>query len=189
MAREDQGTTGFGNGIAIPHTRIEGMSDFLLFVVTSKRGVDFDAIDKKRVYIFFVLLGPEGRVTEHLKILASISHVLASSNVKKEILSARSVTAVYEAFLRNVRFIEGQKRGPQPMKALFIILYEQKLLYDILEFFVEEGIEGATIIDSAGMGEYVSNIPLFASFIGFMNADKNRSKTIIAIIELNNFIG
>ena len=180
--REEQGSTGFGNGIAIPHCRITGMSDFFLFILTSRRGVEFDSIDKKKVQVFFVLLGPDDKIAEHLKILASISRVLSGTNVKREILNAKSKTAVYEAFLRNIQFAEGETFAPRKMKALFVILYEDEFFYDILEFFIEEGIEGATIIDSSGMGKYISNIPLFASFIGFMNQDKNRSRTVVAMV-------
>ena len=53
------------------------------------------------------------------------------------------------------------------------------------EFFIEEGIDGATVLESSGMGHYISNIPLFASFIGFMNEDKNRSRTIVAMVPEN----
>ena len=51
-----------------------------------------------------------------------------------------------------------------------------------MEYFIQEGIDGATIVESSGMGEYISNIPLFASFIGFMNENKHSSKTIMAMI-------
>ena len=182
LGREEQGSTGFGEGIAIPHARIPGMSDFLFFVVTSRRGVDFDSVDKKKVHVFFVLLGPDDKPTEHLKILATVSRVLSSTNVKWEILSARSSTAMYEALLRHVRSVEGVSVAPRAMRALFVILYQEQFLHSILEFFIEEGIEGATIIDSFGMGEYISNVPLFASFAGFMNKSKNKSRTIIAMV-------
>ncbi|MBD3390439.1 MAG: hypothetical protein GF418_00350 [Chitinivibrionales bacterium] len=182
IERENQGSTGIGNGIAIPHTRLPGMKRFLLFIVTSERGVDFSAIDRKRVRMFFVLLGPEEQVNEHLKILAAISHVLTSSNVKREIQGAITSTALYEAFLRNVRIAESGTTPEQNFKALFVILYVDDFFYDILEFFIQEGIEGATVLESSGMGQYISNIPLFASFIGFMNEDKNRSRTIVAMI-------
>jgi PTS system nitrogen regulatory IIA component len=180
--REQQGSTGIGNGIAIPHTRMQGIDRFVLFIVTSQRGIDFAAIDHKKVHTFFVLIGPEDKVNEHLKILAAISHVLTSSNAKKEIRSAITTTALYEAFLRNVRIAESDKQQAQKMKALFVILYIDDFFYDILEFFIQEGIEGATVLESSGMGQYISNIPLFASFIGFMNEDKNRSRTIVAMI-------
>ena len=182
LGREKQGSTGFGNEVAIPHARVRGMTEFLLFIVTSRRGVEFDAVDKKKVHVFFVLLGPDDKPTEHLKILAAVSRVLAGTSVKRELLGARSSTGVYEAFLRHVRSVEGEAGGPRAMKALFVILYEEEFLYSILEFFIQEGIEGATIIDSSGMGEYISNVPLFASFIGFMNQSKNKSRTLIAMI-------
>lgn len=185
MAREDQGSTGFGNGVAIPHTRVKGMKEFLLFLITTRKGVDFGAIDHKRVQVFFVLLGPDDQVNEHLKALAAVSRVLSNSNVKKEILSASGPTAACESFLRNVRYVEGGRPSAQKMRVLYVILYLDELLYDILEFFIEQGVEGATIVESSGMGRYISNIPLFASFIGFMNEDKTSSRTIMALVPEN----
>lgn len=181
--REQQGTTGFGDGIAIPHARIEGMEHSLLFIVTSHRGVDFEAMDKKRVHVFFILLGPEDKAEEHLKILAALSRLLSATRIKNELLSAKSNNAIYETFVRNSMGEEERGRGvSRKMKLMYIILYEQEFLYDILEFLIEEGVEGATIMESSGMGQYISNIPLFASFIDFMKEDKNLSKTILALI-------
>jgi mannitol/fructose-specific phosphotransferase system IIA component (Ntr-type) len=184
-AREEQGSTGFGNGVALPHTRVKGMNEFLLFLVTTRKGVDFGAIDHKRVQVFFVLLGPDEQVNEHLKALAAVSRVLSNSNVKKEILGASGPTAACEAFLRNVRYVEGERPAVRKMRVLYVILYLDELLYDILEFFIEQGIEGATIVESSGMGRYISNIPLFASFIGFMNEDKTSSRMIMALVPEN----
>lgn len=180
--RERQGSTGFGNEVAIPHARIRGMTEFLLFIVTSHKGVEFDAVDKKKVHVFFVLFGPDDKPAEHLKILAAVSRMLASTNVKRDVLEARSSTGVYEVFLRHARSAEGEAGRPRAVKALFVILYEEEFLHGILELFIQEGIEGATIMDSSGMGEYVSNVPLFASFVGSMNKRKNRSRTLIAMI-------
>jgi len=182
MERERQGSTGFGNGIAIPHTRIAGMKEFVLFIATSRSGVDFDSIDKKKAQVFFTLIGPEEQVNEHLKLLAGISRVLANPHVKKELLQAETPEVLAESFLRNVRNLEKGAVARKKMKALFVVLYIEDFFYNILEFFIEEGIEGATVFESSGMGEYISNIPLFASFIGFMNENKNQSKTIMALV-------
>lgn len=182
MERESQGSTGFGNEIAIPHARIEGMEEFLLYIAVSKRGVEFDAMDKKRVKVFFVILGPAEQVNEHLKILASVSRMLGHTNLKKELLGANTRTVVYETFVKNIAEGTGQKKEKQKMKALFIILFIDDFLNEILEFFIQAGIDGATIIDSFGMGEYISNVPLFATFIGFMNENKTRSKTLLTMI-------
>lgn len=182
MEREKQGTTGFGNGIAIPHARIPGMKDFIVFVISSRHGIDYQALDKKKVHLIFVILGPEEKAKEHLQLLASISRVLSITSAKKELKSALTATALYESFIRNTKVAITPKKKIQKMKLMYIVLYFDEYLYDILELFIQEGIEGATIVDSYGMGEYISNIPLFATFIGFMNENKNHSKLIMALI-------
>ncbi len=181
--REAQGTTGFGKGLAIPHTRIKGMDEFLLFIITSNKGVNFEAIDNKKVNIFFVLLGPEVEVRTHLKILAGISRLMSNASIKNELLKAPSILALYEAFVRHTEIQEQKEEVKKKKRLMYIILYMEEFLYEILEFLIEKGVEGATIIDSFGMGQYISNIPLFASFIGFMKENKNQSKTIILIID------
>lgn len=180
--REELGSTGFGNGIAIPHARIPGMKEFIIFIVTS-RGVEFDAIDKKKVKLFFVILGPEEAVNEHLQILAAISRCLGQTSLKDELLGSRKNEVLIEIFQKNT--IEEKKQASdkkQKMKLMIIILYLDEFLYHILEYFIEEEIDGASIMESAGMGQYISNVPLFATFVGFMNEQKNQSKTILAMI-------
>lgn len=180
--REQQGSTAFGNEIAIPHARIPGLERFILFIVASERGVDFDALDKKRVKLFFVILGPPEAVTDHLKILAFVSRALSHTNLKQELIAARSETALYEAFIRNTQAERSETGKARVMKLMLINLYVEEFLYRILELFIEEGIEGATILEGSGMGQYISNVPLFADFIGFMSESKHHSKTILAMV-------
>ncbi|MCG8477919.1 MAG: PTS sugar transporter subunit IIA [Spirochaetales bacterium] len=180
--RESQGSTAFGNEIAIPHARIQSLDRFLLFIISSPRGIDFEALDKKQAKLFFIILGPTEAVTDHLKILAFVSRALSHTNLKRELLAARSETALYEAFLRNTQTERSEDGHTRIMKLVMVNLYVEEFLYRVLELFIEEGIEGATIIDSAGMGHYISNVPLFADFIGFMNESKHHSKTIMAMV-------
>ncbi len=181
LTREEQGSTGFGGGMAIPHARFEKATEFAFFIVTTRRGVDFDAMDKKKVKVFFVLLGPADGVREHLQILAAVSNVIARTNITKELLTATTRSVAYELFLSKTQD-KKPKQVQEKQKLLQVILYEDTFFYDLLEFYIEEGVEGATVIESSGMGQYISNIPLFASFIGFMNEDKNRSRTILAMV-------
>lgn len=181
--RESQGSTGFGDEIAIPHARVAGLDDFIVFIAHAPKGVDFDSLDKKKVKLFFVILGPEDRPSEHVQILAALSRSLSGTTLKKELLAAGTTEIMTESFLRH----SGEKHDDTPtrkqkMKLLVLILYMEEFIYHILEYFLEEGIEGATILDSSGMGQYISNIPLFATFIGFMNEQKNRSNIILATI-------
>ena len=87
-------------------------------------------------------------------------------------LAAPTETALYEAFVSHLR-PEGaapvQEKKKENMNLLSLILFDQDLIYDILEMFLQRGIEGANITESFGMGEYISSVPLFAGFLGFMN--------------------
>lgn len=178
--RESQGSTGVGDGVAIPHARIKGMKDFMIMIITNK-GVDYGAFDNKKVKLFFVILGPEEDVNQHLQILAALAgHIKV---LKRELLAARKKDALVEIFKRGTLEDSTISTNESINKKLIIItLYIEDYLYPILEYFIQEDIEGASIIESAGMGQYISDIPLFATFIGFMNSDKNSSKTIIAMI-------
>ena len=180
--REEQGSTAFGNEVALPHARIAGLERFVLYIVTVPHGVDFDALDKKRVKLFFVILGPAEAVNEHLKILASVSRALSHTNLKQELLASHSETALYEAFLRNTQSGTPSNAKTRTMKLFLVNLYVEEYLYRVLELFLEEGIQGASIVESAGMGQYISNVPLFADFMGFLNENTHQSKTIMAMV-------
>ncbi|MCK5736061.1 MAG: PTS sugar transporter subunit IIA [Spirochaetaceae bacterium] len=180
--REAQGSTGFGDEIAFPHARITGLEGFIIFIAHAPKGVDFDSLDKKKVKLFFVIIGPENRPSEHVQILATLSRSLSGTTLKKELLAAESKDIIAELFLRHTHEGYAGNSEKKKMKLLVLILYMEEFIYHILEYFLEEGVEGATILDSSGMGQYISNIPLFATFIGFMNEQKNRSNIILATI-------
>ncbi len=181
LERERQGSTGFGGGLALPHARIAGLDDFVICIGVSKKGVAFQALDKKPVRLFIMVLAPEDRVQDHLKLLAAISRTLAGTKVKQQLLNAASPLAVNEAFLAHCRST-APKAPKRRSKLLCVVLFAEELLHEILESFVEHGVEGATILDSQGMGHYISNIPIFADFIGFMRAQTHQSKTILALV-------
>lgn len=185
LEREQQGSTGFGNEIAIPHARISGLSGFIVITGVSHRGVSFDSLDKKKVKVFLLILGPPEQVNVHLRTLATLSRALAHTSLKKELLAARSTETAVESILRHtgaVRHAPGASKASGKKMAI-INVYMQEYLQNILELMVEMGIDGATILESGGMGAHISDVPIFASFIGFMQERKNISKTIIALVE------
>jgi PTS system nitrogen regulatory IIA component len=102
LKREKLGSTGIGNGVAIPHTRSAKVSSFILAFARQANGVDFGALDGEKTYLFFVLISPEENVGGHLKILAEVSRLvkdkfivdhLKAAQDKKEILK---VISTYE---------------------------------------------------------------------------------------------
>jgi nitrogen PTS system EIIA component len=188
--REEKGSTGIGSQIAIPHSEVPGLESFIVVMATHAKGVDYESIDGKKARLFFMILAPIGEASEHLKILATISRTLSLPGVKPEILAAPTETALFEGFMArlNPDQVENGKTREE-MSLLSLVLFDLDLIYDILEMFLQEGIEGANVTDSHGMGEYISNVPLFAGFLGFMNDRTNRSKTIQVLVPLSKLDG
>ncbi|NOY54047.1 MAG: PTS sugar transporter subunit IIA [Deltaproteobacteria bacterium] len=96
LAREALGSTGIGEGIAIPHGKLKNMDRLVLACGISHKGVDFDAMDGKPVHIFFVLIAPEDSPGDHLKALARISRVLKNREFRDRLLEAGSAKELYQ---------------------------------------------------------------------------------------------
>lgn len=73
MAREQLGSTGLGNGIAIPHCRVEGCFDVIGMLVALREPIDFDAMDDRPVDLLFFLVVPNARDDDHVRTLASVA--------------------------------------------------------------------------------------------------------------------
>lgn len=79
IERESLGSTGIGQGIAIPHGKTDKVKRLVAVLGISKAGVNFDALDGEPVYIFFLLVAPKATAGPHLKALAQISRLLRDS--------------------------------------------------------------------------------------------------------------
>ena len=79
MAREQLGSTGLGHGVALPHARMEGVSQAVGALVRLERGIDFEAFDKAPVDLLFALVVPEHFTDEHLQILAGLAELFSDS--------------------------------------------------------------------------------------------------------------
>ncbi len=94
-AREELGSTGIGDGIAIPHGKISSIDDELLVVGRSMEGVDFNSMDGNPVYLFFLLVGPENSVGMHLKALARLSRLLNDEATRESLIKADNRSSIY----------------------------------------------------------------------------------------------
>ncbi|MGV8861582.1 MAG: PTS IIA-like nitrogen regulatory protein PtsN [Pseudomonas sp.] len=99
IAREKLGSTGFGNGIAIPHCRLTGCPMPISALLHLDTPVDFDAIDGRPVDLLFVLLVPEAATDEHLELLRQIASMLDRADVRDRLRSAQSDEALYQVVL------------------------------------------------------------------------------------------
>ncbi len=97
--RENLGSTGIGDGIAIPHGKIPELDDLIVAFGRSTEGIDYNALDGKPVHLFFLLLAPENSTGQHLKILARISKMLKIANFRKMLLIAKSQSDLYKIII------------------------------------------------------------------------------------------
>jgi nitrogen PTS system EIIA component len=95
LERERLGSTGVGNGIAIPHGRLPGLTRLHGLFVRVDPPVDFDAVDEQPVDLVFLLLAPEGAGADHLKALARVSRLLRDRQICEKLRGAESADALY----------------------------------------------------------------------------------------------
>lgn len=101
LEREALASTGIGQGVAIPHGRLPGLTRFVGALGIQREGVDFDAVDGRPASILFALIGPDRAAGEHLKCLARISRVLRDDSVRARILRAEDPRSVLDIVLEN----------------------------------------------------------------------------------------
>jgi PTS system nitrogen regulatory IIA component len=93
--REKLGSTGIGDGVAIPHGKMKGLQRIFCVFGRSAEGVDFDSVDGKPVHIFFLLLAPEDSAGLHLKMLSRISKILRDPSFRKKLTEFTDTSEVY----------------------------------------------------------------------------------------------
>ena len=100
FARERLGSTGLGEGIAIPHGRIKGLKDAVAAVVRLAEPVAFDAPDGKPVSLLLILLVPEQATQQHLEILSEVAEMLSDRAMRDRLLTEADPQALHEALAR-----------------------------------------------------------------------------------------
>jgi nitrogen PTS system EIIA component len=95
LERERLGGTGVGDGVAIPHARLKGLTAPMAVLAVLDPAVDFDAPDGRMADIVVLLLSPEDAGADHLKALARISRLLRRQEIRDGIRGARTGTAIH----------------------------------------------------------------------------------------------
>jgi fructose-specific phosphotransferase system IIA component len=101
LKREKLGSTGIGNGVAIPHAKSDKVKDFIMAFARHTQGLDFGALDGEKTYLFFILASPESNVGGHLKILADVSRLVKDKFIVERLKNAKDkkeILKVIEAY-------------------------------------------------------------------------------------------
>lgn len=95
IEREDVGSTGIGHGVALPHAKCAEVKEICVACGISPRGIDFDALDREPVYIFFMILAPRSAPGKHLKVMSILTRLLSKAPVREELVNAKTADDVY----------------------------------------------------------------------------------------------
>jgi PTS system nitrogen regulatory IIA component len=96
LDREKLGSTGIGEGIAIPHGRLKKLKRFFISFGRSVKGVDFDSIDGKPSQLFFLVMAPENSAVDNLKLLGRIVALLKDPSFKRRLMEAQSQKEIFQ---------------------------------------------------------------------------------------------
>lgn len=100
LERERLGSTGIGDGVAIPHGKYPGIAQPLISFGRSREGLDFESMDGQPAHLFFLLVAPENSANIHLKVLATIARILKNSAFRRALMAARSGEEIYEKIIQ-----------------------------------------------------------------------------------------
>lgn len=99
--REQLGPTGMGNGIAIPHAKIEGIKEIKGMFIKLEKPIDFDSMDGKKVDLVFAILAPINSGVDHLKALAKVSRLLRDENICSKLRSTEDKIALFSILIQD----------------------------------------------------------------------------------------
>jgi PTS system nitrogen regulatory IIA component len=97
--REELISTGIGMGVAVPHAKLKGFTEFSIAIgIQQKKGLEWNAIDHAPVRLIFLVSGPDDRQSEYLQILSLLTIAIKDQNLRKELMRAASTEEVIHAF-------------------------------------------------------------------------------------------
>jgi PTS system nitrogen regulatory IIA component len=101
LERERLGSTGIGDGVAIPHGKIQGLKHPIISFGRSRKGLDFEAMDGEAVFLFFLLVAPEDSASIHLKALAKIAKIIKSRSFRNVLMQVPTREEIFQTIIQN----------------------------------------------------------------------------------------
>jgi PTS system nitrogen regulatory IIA component len=178
--RESLGSTGIGGGVAIPHFRLKSVQEFVVGIIVVPSGVDFDALDGRKIKLVVFIIGPEVESNKHVRLLSVISQYLLAPGALDKILAKKTPDEIYDSFLSEK--VEDINGGEQVARSLIhVFIQNEDVFRDILQILT--GIESSSLVavGAENARVYLSKMPLFASF--WSDEPSDFSRIIIAVVD------
>ena len=101
LERERLGSTGIGDGVAIPHGKFDAVNHPIISFGRSRQGLDFESVDGQPAFLFFLLVAPENSANIHLKALARIAKILKNSSFRKVLMEVPTRNELYQTIIQS----------------------------------------------------------------------------------------
>lgn len=161
--REKLGSTGFADGIAIPHCRLDAVNEFVIGLISVPAGIAFEALDKKPSTLIFFIIAPESDRNNHVRILSGISRAVSMPKVRDELLSKLNATDLREAFLRHVSDTK-VAQDIKETKCIFHIAIQDLDKFEPILETLSSLSASISVLESNSASSYLNSLPLFSSF-------------------------
>ncbi len=173
--REERGSTGFGMGVAIPHCRLAGVSDFVVGAIGVPDGVEFNAIDGEKVRLIAFIIGPESDTADHLRALSALSLLIGGRDRVRKIAASEAPESMYDALLEETRR-DPDLRGHTHRRLFQVFVQDESLVAGLVSAF--ESLESASVavVDAGRAGEYLARMPMFT---GLFADERNRHCRVV----------
>jgi len=179
--RETLGTTAFGNGLAIPHCRMEGVRDFVVGLLTVPEGVSFEAEDGKKVNLLVFIIAPKENNNTHIRLLSAISQAFADQFAVQKMIAAPDSEQLRSLFLAAVQPDVSEQVSEQ-RNLVHVFIQDENVFHEIIETL--SGLENISlnVFEGKSCGAYLTETSLYAEFLKNGNI---LSRCIVAIVERN----
>lgn len=176
--REAICSTGFGNGLAIPHCRLPQLREFLIGVITTSEPVEFDSQDGLPVSLIFFLLGPEEGKREHLHLLSELAQMCREEGATEKFLFAKTADDLYSLLLASRMESETPASRVHIDLVHIFVQNDEELFLNILEVATAFETSMLTVLECRDVTPILGQIPLY---MGLITGSRSRFSRIVIL--------
>ncbi len=178
--REELGSTGFGNNIAIPHCALPSIDDFIIGIIIYPDGAEFEAMDEKPVKFFVFIIAPEKKKNQHIRFLSQVSGILRQPGALDDISSQLNSVSVREKFLKYALPAGKDKKQKEEYSLVHIYCQHEKKFHEIMSILAELKERDISVLEGNDAKKYFSE----NAFFGKIWAEKSTKfhKLITAVL-------
>ena len=183
--RELAGSTGFENGIAMPHCALENLDRFVAGVLTASEGIPFESADGRPSQLFVFVVGPKSERNAHMGLISAISRILLEPGVTERILSSPDANTTMGILAQALGDAEtdGEEEEPKPQN-LFTVFVQREDVFDELLGVFAAAVHGSIMVfDAQNAGPYLNGMPLFSSY--WSDSQPRFNRIILGVVDRN----